>query len=185
MAPRSEAFKRIRQRLRRSLRYGHSRMDCLTIQLSGNFKSPVINILNLILELVCAYFDRAGFHSTEKLDLDFATRVSYDSCLDPCTMVAAMIYIERLRIKNPKVFGQFPPNDLYLSGIILASKFLNDCGLEEFVWNDEWSEISKWSMQRVNQLELRLLDGLVSFLSTFILFAVFLAMGHNDNATRV
>jgi hypothetical protein len=74
-----------------------------------------------------------------------------------------MIYIERLRVKNPKAFGQFPPNDLYLSGIILATKFLNDCGLVEFVWNDEWAEISKLSMQRVNQLELRLLDGLVIF----------------------
>lgn len=153
MAPRSEAFKRIRQRLRRTLRYGDARMDRLTIQLT---------------ELVVNYFDRnCSSLSNQFLDLDFAASVSYDSCLDPCTLVAAMIYIERLRSKNPKAYAQSTPNDLYLSALMLASKFLNDCGIEEFVWNDEYAEMAKTTIKRVNQLELRLLDNLVSLKKNF------------------
>jgi len=129
--------------LRRSLHYGNMRMDCLTIQLS---------------ELVCGYFDRKSHNNF--LDLDFAVRVSYDSCLDPCTLVAAMIYIERLRRKNPQAFNRESPNDLYLSSLILATKFLNDCGLDEFIWNDEWAEIAKTNQKNLNKIELRLLDNL-------------------------
>jgi hypothetical protein len=137
-------------------------MDCLTIQLSGI--SPLVRYpfnSNCCLELVVNYFDRSS-SSNQFLDLDFAAQVSYDSCLDPCTLVAAMIYIERLRCKNPVAFAQSNPNDLYLSALMVATKFLNDCGLDEFIWNDEWAEIAKTNMRRVNQLELRLLDNLVS-----------------------
>lgn len=113
-----------------------------------------------LLELVCGYFDRNT--SLNSLDLDFATRVSYDSCLDPCSLVVALIFIERLRTKNPNVFHRLSPNDLYLSSIIIATKFLNDCGLEEYVWNDEWAGVARTSIRRINQLELKFLDGLVS-----------------------
>lgn len=160
----------MRQRLRRSLRYGNARMDCLTIQLSG--MCYYCDHIYLILELVISYFDRSSARvNNQFLDMDFAAQISYDSCLDPCTLVTAMIYIERLRCKNPIFFSQSNPNDLYLSALMLATKFLNDCGLEEFIWNDEWAEIAKTNMRKVNQLELRLLDGLVRI---FLIFKNFI-----------
>ncbi|KAI6224391.1 Protein CNPPD1 [Aphelenchoides fujianensis] len=141
--PRSEAYKAIRQRLRRSLHYGPLRMNCLTIQLS---------------ELVINYFDRRSTY--DFLDVDFAARISRDGCLDPCTLVAAMIYVERLRRNNPAAFQRSNPNDLYLSALIVATKFLNDCGVDEFVWQDEWAAAASTSVERINKLELRFLNDL-------------------------
>ncbi|KAI6202116.1 Protein CNPPD1 [Aphelenchoides besseyi] len=143
MAPRSDAFKQIRQRLRRSLRYGTLRMNCLTIQLS---------------ELVINYFDRRSNY--DWLDVDFAARMSREGCLDPCVFVSAMIYIERLRRHNSVVFQRSNPNDLYLSALIVANKFMNDCGLDDFVWLDEWSSASSMNSERVRKLELKFLNDL-------------------------
>lgn len=72
MAPRAEAFKRLRQRLRRSLRYGSSRMNCLTIPLSRESSVVVRKFMNL--EMVVDYFDH---HSPyDYLDMDFAVSLS-------------------------------------------------------------------------------------------------------------
>lgn len=73
-----------------------------------------------------------------------------------------MIYLERLRISKPKTFCVTNPNDLYLAAIMVATKFMNDCGLDEFVWNDEWAATVGMSVNRINQLELRMVDDLVS-----------------------
>lgn len=73
-----------------------------------------------------------------------------------------MVYLERLRTRHPQTFCATNPNDMYLASLMLATKFMNDCGLDEFIWNDEWAATAHYSMQRINQLELRMLDDLVS-----------------------
>ena len=68
-----------------------------------------------------------------------------------------MVYVDRLRRANPQYFVETSPEDLYLSALIVAGKFLQDGGLDEYIWNDEWAQCSSRTIQRVNELELELL----------------------------
>ncbi|CAD5231637.1 unnamed protein product [Bursaphelenchus xylophilus] len=142
MAPRTEAFKRLQQRLRRSLKYGDLRIDCLTAPLS---------------QMVVEYFDH---HSPyDYLDTDFAAS-SVGGFVDPCTLIAAMIYLERLRVRKPKDFLSRNPNELYLASLIIANKFLFDGNTYDYLWLDDWVEESKITKSMINQLELRMLYDL-------------------------
>ncbi|CAD5225005.1 unnamed protein product [Bursaphelenchus okinawaensis] len=142
MAPRTEAFKKLQQRLRRSLKYGDLRIDCLTAPLS---------------QMVIEYFDHHSHY--DYLDTDFATS-SIGGFVDPCTLVAAMIYIERLRVRKPKSFMARNPNELYLAALIIANKFMFDGNTYDYVWLDDWVEEAKVDKSTINQLELRMLYDL-------------------------
>lgn len=107
-------------------------------------------------ELVVDYFDkRAPF---DYMTMDFATSLARDGCVDACTFLVAMVYMDRVRAADKTYFEASSPNDIYLSALVVASKFLYDGGLEEFVYNDEWAASASTSLNRVNTLELELLD---------------------------
>ena len=71
-----------------------------------------------------------------------------------------MIYVDRLRQANKQYFTETAPEDIYLSALVIAAKFLQDGGMEEFIWNDEWAQCSSRSTQRVNELELAILTNI-------------------------
>lgn len=113
--------------------------------------------------MIVDYFNRnCAFDS---LDTNFVANLSAENHVDPCTLVVAMIYIERL--KSGTHFWDFEPSELYLSALILATKLFNDAGNKEFYWNDEWASASGFSLAKVNQLELQLLQDLVSIFFFF------------------
>uniref|UniRef100_A0A0N5ASC5 Protein CNPPD1 n=1 Tax=Syphacia muris TaxID=451379 RepID=A0A0N5ASC5_9BILA len=89
------------------------------------------------------------------MTLDFFS----NGCVDPCTFLVAMVYIDRVRLADKNYFESSDPNDIYLSALVIASKFLYDGGLEEFVYNDEWAASASTSLDRVNELELKILDS--------------------------
>uniref|UniRef100_A0AC34FF97 Uncharacterized protein n=1 Tax=Panagrolaimus sp. ES5 TaxID=591445 RepID=A0AC34FF97_9BILA len=68
-----------------------------------------------------------------------------------------MVYVDRLRRANPEYFVSTSPDDIYLSALVIAGKFLQDGGLDEFIWNDEWAQCSSKTVKRVNELELEIL----------------------------
>jgi hypothetical protein len=129
--------------MRRTLNYGHVRMESLTLPLS---------------ELVVNYFDKNCCF--DYLDMDFATKLSRDACVSPCTLVAAFIYMERLKSTQFQEFQASTASELYLSALILATKMNNDPGLLEYCYNDEFAISASTSLKRVNELELKLLDNL-------------------------
>jgi len=137
-------FKRVQQRLCRDLNSGRRRVSLKSLPLS---------------RMLVSYFDR---HCTfDYLEMDFlANMASSNGGIDPCTLLVAMIYVERLRKSNDEYFQQNQPSDLYLAALILAGKYLNDSGLDEFVWNDEWASHSGQTLTRINQLELEMLNRL-------------------------
>ncbi|KAH7730668.1 cyclin domain-containing protein [Aphelenchoides avenae] len=143
MAPRAEHYKRIRQRMRRTLHYGERRMDNLSLPLS---------------KFVVDYFDKNSCF--DYMDMDYATKLSKDGCISPCTLIAAMIYLERLKQTRYAEFQQSNAAELYLSAVVVATKLYNDAGLDEYVYNDEWAISAGTSTSRVNALELKLLNDL-------------------------
>jgi len=143
MAPRSTSFKQMRRRMRRSLGYSNRRIDSLSLPLSG---------------MVLDYFH--CFSPFDYLDADFATRLSRDGSVDPYTLLVAMVYMDRMRVCEKQLFESSDPADLYLSALVVASKFINDNGVDEYIHNDEWAASAATSLKRVNELELQLLNAL-------------------------
>ncbi|KHN87444.1 Protein CNPPD1 [Toxocara canis] len=141
MAPRSLGYKQVQQRMRRSLKYGSRRMRSLSLPLS---------------ELLVDYFDK--YAPYDYMDMDFATSLARESCVDACTFLVAMVYVDRVRHADKLYFETSDPGEIYLSALVVASKYLYDGGLEEFVYNDEWAISAGRPLKRVNELELELLD---------------------------
>lgn len=130
--------------MRRTLNYGaNSRMDHLSLPLT---------------ESAADYFDKhAPF---DYLDMDYATNLSREGCVDPCTLIVALVYLDRIRGNDRQHFETTDPADLYLAALIVASKFLHDDGSADFVYNDEWAASASTTLKHVNEQEISMLNGL-------------------------
>ncbi|VDM20628.1 unnamed protein product [Wuchereria bancrofti] len=143
MPPVLLSFKRLQQRLRRSLCYGSRQMKSLPLPLS---------------ELAMDYFDRHCPY--DYMSMDSATSLSRHGCVDACTFLIAMVYLDRIRTADKACFESSDPSELYLSALIISSKYLHDVGQREFVYNDEWAALASISLKRVNEMELSVLDAI-------------------------
>ncbi|TRZ00188.1 hypothetical protein DNTS_032259 [Danionella cerebrum] len=99
-----------------------------------------------------------------RLHKKYAAHVAREACISPCAMMLALIYIERLRHRNPEYLQQISSSDLFLISMMVASKYLYDEGEEEEVFNDEWGTAAKLDVQTVNTLEMNFLNAIVSLL---------------------
>ncbi|XP_073684472.1 protein CNPPD1 [Garra rufa] len=95
-----------------------------------------------------------------KLHKKYAAHVAREACISPCAMMLALIYIERLRHRNPEYLQQISSSDLFLISMMVASKYLYDEGEEEEVFNDEWGTAAKMDVQTVNTLEMNFLNAI-------------------------
>ncbi|KAM6893686.1 protein CNPPD1 [Xenentodon cancila] len=75
-------------------------------------------------------------------------------------MMLALVYIERLRHRNPEYLQKISSSDLFLISMMVASKYLYDEGEEEEVFNDEWGAAGKLNVQTVNNLEMNFLNAI-------------------------
>ncbi|KAL6263289.1 hypothetical protein P5V15_006088 [Pogonomyrmex californicus] len=118
-------------------------------------KSPVINCLSLpVTELAAELFTEVKKgHTLEKLDVEEASRISRNACVSPCSLVLALLYIERLKNYNPEYLHQVAPSELFLVSLMVASKFLHDDGEEDEVFNKEWANSGQMTISRMNKLE--------------------------------
>lgn len=118
-------------------------------------KLPKINCLSLpVTELAAEFFTEAKKgHTLEKLDVEEASRISRNACVSPCSLVLALLYIERLKNCNPEYLQQVAPSELFLVSLMVASKFLHDDGEEDEVFNKEWANSGQVTVSRMNKLE--------------------------------
>ncbi|KMR04826.1 protein cnppd1-like protein [Lasius niger] len=118
-------------------------------------KLPKINCLSLpVTELAAEFFTEVkSGHTLEKLDVEEASRISRNACVSPCSLVLALLYIERLKNCNPEYIQQVAPSELFLVSLMVASKFLHDDGEEDEVFNKEWANSGQVTISRMNKLE--------------------------------
>merc|ERR1711971_186048 len=74
-----------------------------------------------------------------RLDMARAADISRQACAGPNSLVLALLYLERLRRRNPDYLTTVSSADLFLVSLMVASKFLHDDGEEDEVFNDEWA----------------------------------------------
>ncbi|XP_041434569.1 protein CNPPD1-like isoform X2 [Xenopus laevis] len=72
-----------------------------------NLSSPVTDIAVELLQ-------KAAPSPIRRLHKKYAARVSREACISPCSMMLALIYIERIHNRNPEYLQQISSSDLFL-----------------------------------------------------------------------
>ncbi|KAJ8383941.1 hypothetical protein AAFF_G00213100 [Aldrovandia affinis] len=139
---------KLSERVRKRLYYGLDK-DCSLDALS----CPVTDIAVELLQ-------KSAPSPIRKLQKKYAAHVAREACISPCAMMLALVYIERLRHRNPEYLQQISSSDLFLISMMVASKYLYDEGEEEEVFNDEWGAAGKLDVQTVNTLEMNFLKAI-------------------------
>ncbi|KFV63397.1 CNPD1 protein, partial [Psilopogon haemacephalus] len=139
---------KLSERVRKRLYYGWDK-DCSL----DNLSSPVADIAVELLQKVAP-------SPIRRLQKKYVSHVSREACISPCSMMLALVYIERLRHRNPEYLQQISSSDLFLISMMVASKYLYDEGEEEEVFNDEWGAAGKVDVQTMNTLEMNFLSAI-------------------------
>ncbi|XP_030635694.1 protein CNPPD1 [Chanos chanos] len=136
------------ERVRKRLYYGLDQDSSL-----DELSCPVTDIAVELLQ-------KSAPSPIRKLHKKYAAHVAREACISPCAMMLALVYIERLRHRNPEYLQQISSSDLFLISMMVASKYLYDEGEEEEVFNDEWGAAGKLDVQTVNTLEMNFLNAI-------------------------
>ncbi|KAF1371759.1 hypothetical protein PFLUV_G00272440 [Perca fluviatilis] len=139
---------KLSERVRKRLYYGLDK----DVSLDG-LSCPVTDIAVEI-------FQKSAPSPIRKLQKKYAAHVSREACISPCAMMLALVYIERLRHRNPEYLQKISSSDLFLISMMVASKYLYDEGEEEEVFNDEWGAAGKLDVKTVNNLEMNFLNAI-------------------------
>ncbi|XP_053744209.1 protein CNPPD1 [Synchiropus splendidus] len=113
-----------------------------------------------VTDIAVEIFQKSAPSPIRKLQKKYAAHVSREACISPCAMMLALVYIERLRHRNPEYLQKISSSDLFLISMMVASKYLYDEGEEEEVFNDEWGAAGKLDVQTVNKLEMNFLSAI-------------------------
>lgn len=113
-----------------------------------------------VTDIAVEIFQKSAPSPIRKLQKKYAAHVAREACISPCAMMLALVYIERLRHRNPEYLQKISSSDLFLISMMVASKYLYDEGEEEEVFNDEWGAAGKVDVQTVNKLEMNFLNAI-------------------------
>nr|XP_020447756.1 protein CNPPD1 [Monopterus albus] len=113
-----------------------------------------------VADIAVEFFQKSAPSPIRKLHKKYAAHVAREACISPCAMMLALVYIERLRHRNPEYLQKISSSDLFLISMMVASKYLYDEGEEEEVFNDEWGAAGKLDVQTVNNLEMNFLNAI-------------------------
>ncbi|XP_072902277.1 protein CNPPD1 [Hemitrygon akajei] len=139
---------KITERVKKRLYYGRD--------IDYNLDALSCPVTDIAVELL----QKSAPSPIRKLRKKYAAHVAREACISPCAMMLALVYIERLRHRNPEYLQQISSSDLFLISMMVASKYLYDEGEEEEVFNDEWGAAGKLDVQVVNTLEMNFLQAI-------------------------
>ncbi|XP_038136169.1 protein CNPPD1 [Cyprinodon tularosa] len=113
-----------------------------------------------VTDIAVEIFQKSAPSPIRKLQKKYAAHVAREACISPCAMMLALVYIERLRHRNPEYLQKISSSDLFLISMMVASKYLYDEGEEEEVFNDEWGAAGKLDVETINNLEMNFLNAI-------------------------
>ncbi|GBL75279.1 Protein CNPPD1 [Araneus ventricosus] len=110
---------------------------------------PPLALTGLALELFSKAVPNYGL---DILDMDYVAATSEAARISPCAMIIAMIYLERLQVKNSEYLENVSPPGLFVVTMLVASKFLFE-DEEDIVSNQMWAEVLNFDVKELNSLE--------------------------------
>lgn len=126
-------------------------------------KLPTTDTLSLpVTELASELFSepRRANRSLERLHCKDAAAISRRACISPCSLVLAMLYLDRLKVRNPTYLQCVIPSELFLVSLMVSSKFLHDFGEEDEVFMDEWAASGGVTVMELVDLERQFLNAI-------------------------
>ncbi|XP_063698491.1 protein CNPPD1 [Culicoides brevitarsis] len=88
--------------------------------------------------------------------LDFVTVSKLK--VTPCSLILAMIYLDRLNSRDPDYVRKITPSELFLVSMMVSTKFY--CGYDEDIYISAWAEYGNMTSDRLKELELDFLDAM-------------------------
>uniref|UniRef100_A0A336KZK8 Protein CNPPD1 n=1 Tax=Culicoides sonorensis TaxID=179676 RepID=A0A336KZK8_CULSO len=88
--------------------------------------------------------------------LDFVTVSKLK--VTPCSLILAMIYLDRLNNRDPDYVRKITPSELFLVSMMVSTKFY--CGYDEDIYISAWAEYGNMTSDRLKELELDFLDAM-------------------------
>lgn len=104
-------------------------------------------------EITVKFFQDAAPRSLGKVDMYLASSMTKHAMMSPCSVMLGIIYVNRLKDKNPEYLMQISSADLFLISMMMASKYLYDEGVYEEVFNEDWAVVGMMETADINQLE--------------------------------
>ncbi|XP_029460876.1 protein CNPPD1 [Rhinatrema bivittatum] len=142
---------------------GHQQLServCKRLYYGWDEECSLDNLSSPVADIAVELLQKTAPSPIRRLQKKYASHVSREACISPCSMMLALVYIERLRHRNPDYLQQISSSDLFLISMMVASKYLYDEGEEEEVFNDEWGAAGKLDVQTVNVLEMNFLRAI-------------------------
>ncbi|XP_063921432.1 protein CNPPD1 isoform X2 [Zophobas morio] len=107
-----------------------------------------------VTELAAELFSEAQRgRSLDRLHCDDAANISRKACVSPCSLVIALLYLERLKKICPEYLERTASSDLFLVSLMVSCKFLYDDGEADEVFIDEWALSGGTTVKQLVQLE--------------------------------
>lgn len=113
-----------------------------------------------ISEFCVEHFRNHAPSQSGKLGPRVATRLMRNTALCPSAIVAALIYLKRLKKQNPEYLRSVPSSELFIVSMMVASKYLFDEGTDEECYNDEWSTCLGIRAKELTEMELSFLKAI-------------------------
>ncbi|XP_055547514.1 uncharacterized protein LOC129731485 [Wyeomyia smithii] len=76
----------------------------------------------------------------------------------PCSLILAMIYLDRLNTLDPAYARRITPSELFIVSMMVSTKFY--CGYDEDIYLSVWAESGNMSIDHIKELELEFLDAM-------------------------
>lgn len=78
-----------------------------------------------VLELAAELFSEVKKEcSLDRLHVDQAAEISRNTCVSPCSLVLALLYLERLKTCNSEYVEKVAPSDLFLVSMVRISVYI-------------------------------------------------------------
>ena len=154
------------ERIKKTLYYGKNKgskevMECPSLPMTEVTVEMFERAFETVSKQTTTIPDDIETHgSTDSLNMRYAASVSSKACISPCCVVLALIYMERLKSKNPDYLKSVSSCDIFLVSMMIASKYLFDDGETEEVFNDEWAVSGSIDLKILNQLEIGFLTAI-------------------------
>ncbi|XP_058121222.1 uncharacterized protein LOC131288385 [Anopheles ziemanni] len=93
-------------------------------------------------------------HSLSRLNFATVGNLS----VQPCSLILAMIYLDRLNATDPTFVRRVTPSELFIVSMMVSTKFY--CGYDEDIYLSAWAESGNMTPDQMKALELEFLDAM-------------------------